>query len=84
MKVSWIEPGLVAASSVPVGRKDLLSLYAQSIRAIITLTEHPITIQRGVSLDYLREADLLYLHAPVVDHHPTRFGDRLACDRFCE
>ena len=70
MKISWIEEGLVAASSVPVGQKDLSSLYAQGIRAVVTLTEHPITIQRGVSLDYLRASGIDYLHAAVVDHHP--------------
>ena len=70
MKISWIEEGRVAGCSVPVGRKDIVSLVDQGIRGIITLTEHPITIQKELSLAYFDEIEVAYLHAPVVDHYP--------------
>ena len=70
MKIDWIEPNLLAASGVPVGIKDLTSLYEQGVRAIITLTEHPITVQSEISADYLNEIGFRYLHAPIIDQYP--------------
>ena len=70
MKIDWIEPNILAASGVPVGIKDLTSLYDQGVRAIVTLTEHPITIQSEISDDYLNESSFNYLHAPIVDQYP--------------
>lgn len=70
MKIDWIEPNAVAASGVPVGKKDLLSLYEQGIRAIITLTEHPITTQTEITPQILDEMGLTYLHTPIIDQHP--------------
>ena len=70
MKIEWIEKDTLAASGVPLGEKDLRSLYEQGIRAIISLTEHPLTIQAEIEPDVLDEIGLTYLHAPILDQHP--------------
>ncbi len=70
MKINWIEPGVMAASGIPVGVKDLQSLYEQGIRAIVTLTEHPLTVQKEITLQVLAEIGLTCLHAPIVDQYP--------------
>ena len=70
MKVNWIEPGLLAASGIPLGRKDLQSLVEQGIRAIVTLTEHPLTVQEEITTQLLAELGLTCLNAPMVDQYP--------------
>ena len=70
MKIEWIEKDTLAASGIPIGEKDLLSLFEQGIRAIITLTEHPLTIQAEIESDVLDEIGLTCLHAPILDQHP--------------
>lgn len=72
MKISWIEDGKLAASPIPVGRTDLLSLYEQGIRAIVTLTEHPLTVQRDIDDTTFDEIGLTVLHTPIVDMHPPK------------
>jgi atypical dual specificity phosphatase len=67
MKIDWIEPGVVAAGGIPLGVKDLQSLYEQGIRAIVTLTEHPLTSQAEITTQVLSEIGLTCLHAPIVD-----------------
>ncbi|MBN1219897.1 MAG: dual specificity protein phosphatase family protein [Anaerolineae bacterium] len=70
MKISWIEPGVLAASGIPLGVKDLQSLHKQGIRAIVTLTEHPLTVQQEITSQKLTEIGLTCFHAPVVDQYP--------------
>jgi atypical dual specificity phosphatase len=70
MKINWIEPGLIAASGIPVGVKDLQSLYEQGIRAMVTLTEYPLTVQKELTPQVLTEIGLTCLHVPIVDQHP--------------
>ena len=70
MKINWIEPGVLAASGIPLGVKDLRSLYAQGIRAIVTLTEHPLTLQAEITAQHLAAIGLTCLHAPIVDQFP--------------
>lgn len=70
MKIDWIDPNVVAASGVPIGSKDLTSLYEQGIRAIVTLTEHPITVQTEITSEYLDQLGIMYLHAPIADQYP--------------
>lgn len=70
MKINWIEPGVLAASGVPLGVKDLQSLREQGIRAIVTLTEHPLTVQEEITPHVLDKMGLTCLHAPVVDQYP--------------
>jgi atypical dual specificity phosphatase len=72
MKISWIEPGELAASSIPCSVADLKSLHKQGIRAIVSLPERPITRFRGIDADLLAELDITYLHVPIQDHYaPT-------------
>ncbi len=70
MKINWIEPGVLAASGIPVDIKDLSSLYEQGVRAIVTLTEHPLTVQTEITVGYLNDIGFKYLHAPIVDQYP--------------
>ena len=70
MRVNWIEPGTIAAGGIPLGLKDLQSLQAQGIRAIVSLTEHPLTIQTAITEPRLAELGLTYLHIPITDQYP--------------
>jgi protein-tyrosine phosphatase/predicted thioesterase len=70
MKIDWIEAGVLAASSIPVGVKDIEALHEQGIRAIVTLTEHPLTVQNEVNAVLFERLQITYLHVPVVDYHP--------------
>ncbi len=70
MKIDWIEPGIIAASGIPLGLKDLQSLFEQGIRAIVTLTEHPLTVQEEITPQLFDEIGLTCLHAPIVDQYP--------------
>jgi len=67
LDMNWIESEVLAASGVPIGIRHLQSLYEQGIRAIVTLTEHPLTVQHEITAQLLQEMDFVYLHAPVVD-----------------
>ena len=67
MDISWIEPNVLAASPLPSSEVDIRSLYEQGIRAIITLTERPITTQRGVTPQLLEELGITPLHLAVND-----------------
>jgi atypical dual specificity phosphatase len=70
MKITWIEAGRLAASSVPVNAEDLHSLHDQGINAIVTLTERPITDFQTISADLLKQLDISYCHVPIPDQHP--------------
>jgi len=84
MKISWIEKGILAGSGVPLGIDDLKSLKEQGIGAIVTLTEHPLTTQRPITIvtpiglatqhpitsETIEQLDLTYLHAPIPDDNP--------------
>lgn len=67
MQLDWIEDGQLAASSIPLSLDDVRSLRDQGIRAIVTLTEHPITTHKGVTPAALEALDIAYLHAPIPD-----------------
>ena len=67
MDISWIEPNVLAASPLPLNEADIRSLYEQGIRAIITLTERPITAQRGITNELLSELEITPLHLSVND-----------------
>lgn len=70
MKIDWIFPGQLAASGIPIGLKDLASLVEQGVGAIVTLTEHPLTVQRGIDAQVLTRLDLENLHIPIRDQYP--------------
>ena len=70
MKITWLEPAVLAASSIPIDIKDLRSLHEQGVGAIISLTEQPLTIFKGITRDSFGTLDITYLHVPVPDHYP--------------
>ena len=70
MDISWIEPNVLAAGSVPVEENDILSLHTDKIRAILTLTERPITAFHEITPDLLESLNIAYLHVPVPDQFP--------------
>ena len=70
MKITWIEDGLLAASSVPIGQTDLRWLREQGIGAILTLTENPLTTQTNVDAQLFAALDIVYCHAPILDGEP--------------
>jgi len=67
MDISWIEPHVLAASPLPVSEVDIRSLHAQGIRAIVTLTERPITSQRGITSELLTTLEITPLHVAIDD-----------------
>lgn len=84
MKISWIEPNLLAASAIPIDAKDLQSLHDQGLRAIISLTEQPLTIFKSISMELLKKIDIIYLHVPVPDQHPPTMEQAHAIVQFIE
>jgi len=70
MKFDWIVEAVLAASPLPKTDDDIQSLYDQGIRAILTLTERPITAQRNVSPDIGERLGMTFKHIPVDDFHP--------------
>lgn len=74
MKIDWIEEGVLAGSGIPVGEKDLLSLQEQHIRAIVTLTEQPLTVQKEVTPEFLEQIGIECLHIPVIDQEAPNVG----------
>lgn len=72
MKISWIELDALAVSGIPVGTKDVQSLYEQGIRAIVSLTEHPLETYRPETGALLKELGIEYFHCPIDDQYaPT-------------
>jgi len=67
MEISWIEPNVLAASPLPSSEADIRSLHKQGIRAIITLTERPITAQHGITPALLSELGITPLHVAIND-----------------
>jgi len=67
MNISWIEPSVLAASPLPTKEADIRSLYEQGIRAIITLTERPITAQSGITAELLAKLGITPLHLSIND-----------------
>jgi len=70
MDISWIEPNELAAGSIPVEENDILSLHAENIRAILTLTERPITSFHEITPDLFESLKITYLHVPIPDQFP--------------
>lgn len=70
MDCTWIVPNILAAGSVPVEENDILALHQQNIRAILTLTERPITNYHEITPTLLESLNITYLHVPVPDQFP--------------
>ena len=70
MEFDWIEPGVLAASGIPLGAQDLRSLHKHGIRAIVSLTEYPLTTFDSVTPQVWDELDITYFHSPIPDGYP--------------
>jgi atypical dual specificity phosphatase len=70
MKFDWIEDGVLAASGIPLGLKDVQFLKEQGIAAIVTLTEHPLTSQKEITAEALNQLGMDTFHVPVDDQFP--------------
>jgi atypical dual specificity phosphatase len=69
MKINWIDPSILAASSIPFSANDIRSLHAQGIRAILSLTTRPLTTSKDITPELLQDLDITYVHCPIQDHH---------------
>lgn len=69
MKFDWIEEGILAASPLPDTAEAVESLAEQGIRAIITMTERPLTVVPGVTSELFARLGITSLHVPVDDFH---------------
>ena len=70
MRISWVDESEVSCGGIPISLENLESLKNQGIRAIVTLTERPLTTQKAITPEILAEMDFDFLHVPVVDQHP--------------
>ena len=69
MKIDWIDGKILAAGSIPFHREDIASLSEQGIRAIVSLTTHPLTIAKDIDDEFFAKMDIVYLHSPIRDHY---------------
>lgn len=70
MKIDWIEPEVLAASDVPFRQQNLYSLHQQGIQAIVSLTEHPLTVFESITPELFTELEISYYHSPIPDQYP--------------
>lgn len=70
MKVSTIETGVLAASSIPFNANDIRSLHQQGVRAIVSLTKRSLIGLSDITQTLFDELDLTYFHSPIRDHFP--------------
>lgn len=70
MKINWIDEKILAAGGIPISRENLNSLQSQGIQAIVTLTEHPLTIQKSLPASLCAEMGFDLFHVPIVDQTP--------------
>jgi atypical dual specificity phosphatase len=66
----WIEIGRLAAGPIPLGERDIRALHTAGIRAIVTLTEYPLTTQREITPALLADLDMAVFDAPIRDGFP--------------
>lgn len=55
---------------IPASIDNLTSLYEQGVRAIVTLTEHPLTALKAFEGDVIAAQGFDMLHVPIVDQDP--------------
>jgi hypothetical protein len=70
MKFDWIVDGVLAASPLPKSDRDIQALYDGGVRAILTLTERPITAQRSVSDSVGERLGMTLKHIAIDDFYP--------------
>jgi len=72
--IDWIEPNILAASSIPNDMRALNALYDQGIRAIVSLTENAIIGRMDITANAIDRLDITYLHQAIPDGFPPEFG----------
>jgi atypical dual specificity phosphatase len=70
MRISWIEQNAVSAGGIPISLENMESLRSEGVKAIITLTEHPLTIQKALTAEVVTQMGFETLHVSVVDQYP--------------
>lgn len=68
MNLHWIEDEALAAGSIPASVDDIRALHQQGVRAILTLTEHPLMRFQGVDDALFDSLEIDYFHTPVDDY----------------
>lgn len=71
----WIEPDRLAASSLPSTLDDLRWLKSQGIRAIVTLTEDPLTDIPPITAAHFAKLGIATYHAPIDDMRAPKEAD---------
>jgi atypical dual specificity phosphatase len=72
---SWVD-NMLAACGRPVSKSQVMWLYEQGIRALLSLTESPLPEE------WLEATDLVYMHVPMKDHEPPNVEDLERCVKF--
>ena len=70
MKINWIDEKVLAAGGIPISIENLEVLQKQDVQSIITLTEHPLTIQKSLPAKLCAEMGFDLFHMPIVDQTP--------------
>jgi atypical dual specificity phosphatase len=70
MRINWIDENVLACGGIPISIENLASLKSQGIKAIATLTEHPLTAQKALATEILPDMGFENLHVPIVDQNP--------------
>lgn len=76
-RYGWVLEGL-AASGRPSSREQVERMYADGIRALLTLTED--RLPEG----YLDGLDIAYMHLPLTDHEPPPVEEALRAAEFID
>ena len=84
MNISWIEPNSLAASPLPYNADAVRSLHTQGIRAILTLTERPLTAQKGITAELLNELMVTPFHIPIDDYQAPTLEQTTEALRFID
>jgi atypical dual specificity phosphatase len=69
LRCTWIVPDVLAASSIPISAEDIRALHGQGIRAILTLTEAPLSGFRTIDDELFRDLDIVARHVPIPDQY---------------
>ena len=70
MKINWIDEKILSAGGIPISIQNLEVLQKQGVQAIVTLTEHPLTVQKALPASLCAEMGFDLLHMPIVDQTP--------------
>src|SRR5579859_3373855 len=84
MELSWIEAGVLAASSIPVSEADIRSLHNQGIRAIVSLIEYPLTNFSELPTSLFEALNITYYHSPIPDQHAPELTQAQDIVRFIQ